>query len=99
LAWPALFDAAALYTASTHAAANNILLPACKKGQDPNVDKCFYFADIDGTDAMGSSGTAKFAHLLLSLWYDVKGTSFGTGWYLDIPRNEVPERNSPRSRS
>lgn len=88
LAWPALFDAAALYTAATHAAANNILLPACKEGQDPNVDKCFQFVDLEansvGESGAETSGTAKFAHLILSLWYDVKGTSFGTDFYFRV---------------
>ena len=88
LAWPALFDAAALYTAATHAAANNILLPACKKGQDPNVDNCFQFADLDansvGESGAETSGSAKFAHIILSLWYDVKGTSFGTDFYFRV---------------
>jgi hypothetical protein len=85
LAWPALFDAAQLYTQSNVAAANNILLPPCGEGQDPYVDKCFKYVDttVDGTDSSGL-GIKNFPFLLVSLWYDVKGTSFGTDFYFRV---------------
>lgn len=83
LAWPALFDSASLYSQSTIAAANNIILPPCAEGQDPNVDKCFKYVDTE-TDETAGLGTQNFAFLLISLWYDVKGTSFGTDFYFRV---------------
>lgn len=82
LAWPALFDAAQLYTQSNIAAANNILLPPCDEGQDPNIDKCFNYVDTESDNTTDQGG--KFPFLLLSLWYDVKGTSFGTDFYFRV---------------
>ena len=85
LAWPALFDAAQLYTQANVAAANNILLPPCEEGQDPYVDKCFKYVDtaVEGEDSSGL-GIKNFPFLLVSLWYDVKGTSFGTDFYFRV---------------
>lgn len=82
LAWPALFDAAQLYTQSNISAANNILLPPCDEGQDPNIDKCFNYVDTESDNTTDQGG--KFPFLLLSLWYDVKGTSFGTDFYFRV---------------
>ena len=84
LAWPALYDAASIYTASNIAAANNILLPACTKDQDPVADKCFKYVDleVDKDDPVNAQGN--FALLMLSLWYDVAGTSFGTDFYFRV---------------
>ena len=84
LAWPALYDAASIYTASTIAASNNILLPACTENQDPVADKCFKYVDleVDKDDPVNAQGN--FALLMLSLWYDVAGTSFGTDFYFRV---------------
>lgn len=82
LAWPALFDAAQLYTQSNISAANNILLPPCKEGQDPYIDKCFNYVDTESANAADEK--SRFPFLLLSLWYDVKGTSFGTDFYFRV---------------
>ncbi len=82
LAWPALFDAAQLYTQSNISAANNILLPPCKEGQDPYIDKCFNYVDTESANAADEKSI--FPFLLLSLWYDVKGTSFGTDFYFRV---------------
>jgi hypothetical protein len=82
LAWPALFDAASLYTQSNVAAANGILLPPCTDEQDPNVDKCYKYVDLDTNS--DSSLLDNSAYLLISLWYDVKGTSFGTDFYFRV---------------
>ena len=83
LAWPALFDAAALYTQSNISAANNVLLPPCEKGQDPTVDKCSNaYVDTEVDNTVDQGGIYPF--LLLSLWYDVKGTSFGTDFYFRV---------------
>jgi len=82
LAWPALFDAAALYTQSNISDANNILLPSCEKGQDPIVDKCAKYVDAEVDSTVDQGGIYPF--LLLSLWYDVKGASFGTDFYFRV---------------
>lgn len=82
IAWPVLYDAASIYTASNIAAANNIILPACGKDQDPIADKCFKYVDLE-TDSTLSAG-GDFALLLISLWYDVAGTSFGTDFYFRV---------------
>ena len=82
LAWPALFDAAQLYTQSNISAANNILLPPCTEGQDPYIDKCFNYVDTESDNTTDKGGI--FPFLLLSLWYEVKGTSFGTDFYFRV---------------
>ena len=81
LAWPVLFDAASIYTASNIAAANNIILPSCAEGQDPIADKCFKYVDLESGD---STVGETWAYLLISLWYDVAGTSFGTDFYFRV---------------
>ena len=81
LAWPALFDAAALYNAGDVAAANNINLPACTPTQDPKTDKCFRYPEfVPGSDDQ----PANWAFLIISLWYDVGGGSFGSDYYFRI---------------
>ena len=82
LAWPVLFDAASLYTQAQVFAANNILLPPCAEGQDPYVDKCYKPVDTETDEA--TSTVSKFPFLILSLWYDVKGTSFGSDFYFRV---------------
>ena len=84
LAWPALYDAASIYTAANIAAANNILLPACTKDQDPIADKCFKYVDLDVDKDDPVNAQGNFALLMLSLWYDVAGTSFGTDFYFRV---------------
>jgi hypothetical protein len=79
LAWPVLFDAASIYTASNIAAANNIILPSCTEGQDPVVDKCFKYVDLEADDKFTTGDN--WALIQVSLWYDVAGTSFGTDFY------------------
>jgi hypothetical protein len=83
IAWPALYDAASLYTQSTIAAANGILLPPCEEGQDPLVNKCTKSVDIGG-DADAVIPGDDFAMLYISLWYNVAGTSFGTDFYFRV---------------
>lgn len=82
LAWPALLDAAALYTQSNISTANDILLPPCEEGQDPNADKCAKYVDIESDNTTDQAGL--YPLLLLSLWYEVKGTSFGTDFYFRV---------------
>jgi hypothetical protein len=82
LAWPALYDAASLYSQSTLSAANGILLPACEEGEDPVVDKCTKYADFESDKDTNPGGD--WALLYLSLWYDVAGTSFGSDFYFRV---------------
>lgn len=81
-AWPVLFDMASLYTQANVASANNILLPACEEGQDPVRDKCHKFVDVETDNTTDQGGLYPF--LLISLWYEVKGTSFGTDFYFRV---------------
>lgn len=82
LAWPALLDAAALYTQSNISTGNDILLPPCEEGQDPNTNKCAKYVDIESDNTTDQAGL--YPLLLLSLWYEVKGTSFGTDFYFRV---------------
>jgi hypothetical protein len=87
LAWPVLFDAASIYTASNIAAANNIILPSCAEGQDPLIDKCARYVDLEADDKFTTGDN--WALIQVSLWYDVAGTSFGTDFYFRVDRFSV----------
>lgn len=94
IAWPALFDAASQWSASNTAQTNNILLPPCGKNEDPVRNKCFRYSSIDSSALISSSGSAgqlsdSFAHIIISLWYDVNGTSFGTDYYFRVNRISI----------
>lgn len=93
-AWPALFDAASMWSASNTAQTNNIILPPCGENQDPVRDKCFPYASIDDKALINSDGTSReltntFAHIIISLWYEVNGTSFGSDYYFRVNRISV----------
>lgn len=93
-AWPALFDAASMWSASNTAQTNNIILPPCGENQDPVRDKCFRYASIDDSAVINSDGTSReltttFAHIIISLWYEVNGTSFGSDYYFRVNRISV----------
>jgi hypothetical protein len=93
-AWPALFDAASMWSASNTAQTNNIILPPCGENQDPVRDKCFRYASIDDSALINSDGTSRelsstFAHIIISLWYEVNGTSFGSDYYFRVNRISV----------
>lgn len=81
LAWPALYDASSLYNVSNIAASNNITLPACTETQDPRVDKCYRYTEFvpDQGDSPGG-----WAFLIISLWYDIGGGSFGSDYYFKV---------------
>lgn len=94
IAWPALFDAASMYSASNTAQTNNVILPACGEGQDPVRDKCFRYASIDDRVLVNSDGTSRelsstFAHIIVSFWYDINGTAFGSDYYFKVNRISV----------
>lgn len=82
IAWPVLYDAASIFTASNIAAANNIIIPACTNEQDPIADKCVKYVDLETDSTLTDGGD--FAFLLISLWYEVAGTSFGTDFYFRV---------------
>ncbi len=87
--WAVLFDTAAAYTASDLAASNYIILPTCKKGQNPATNKCRPDTDLEVFDSerednfrRGALGS--FAHLLIKFYYDVAGVRFGLDTYFRI---------------
>lgn len=93
-AWPALFDAASMWSASNTAQTNNIILPPCGENQDPVKDKCFRYASIDDSALINSDGSSRplqdtFAHIIISFWYEVNGTAFGSDYYFRVNRISV----------
>ena len=90
IAWPALFDASAMWSVSSMTQSNNIIMRQCGEGEDPVVGKCFDYSYIDESGDGGTSTPGEFkqtlAHLLVSLWYDVNGTEFGTDYYFRVSR-------------
>ena len=92
-AWLALFDAASMYTFSSMAEKNNILLPICEDGQDPLVNKCRRSQLIDESGLVSVDGASQvvdsMSHLLISFWYEVNGTRFGTDYYFKVNKISV----------
>lgn len=87
IAWPILYDSGSLYNSNpaAQAAKAGLLLPPCEPGQDPLRDRCSKnFTDIDNLAQPFKAGVDKFPHLLISMWYDVKGTRFGTDFYFRV---------------
>lgn len=86
IAWPLLYDAASLYITNGENTAKSIMFPQCRKGQDPIKDRCRYFPDFDpkAPYTVQTAGTDNYPHLLVSMWYDVKGTKFGTDFYFRV---------------
>lgn len=83
IAWAALFDSAAAYGNVTQAAANHILLPACKEGETSASGKCRPFPEIE--DPLSRrGGLGNFAHILVKLYYDVAGVKFGMDSYFRL---------------
>lgn len=93
LAWPALYDAASVFSLNTTLQSSHVVMPACQEGQDPFRDKCFKFASIDESGIVNSDGSAdsqlSLAHIIVSLWYDVNGTTFGTDYYFRVNRISI----------
>ena len=84
ISWAALFDSAAAYTTQAHAAANYIMLPACGENEDPVSGKCnpFYKEIEDPNLRKGALGD--FAHILVTLYYEVGGVNFGLDTYFRL---------------
>ncbi len=93
VAWAALFDSAAAYSSMSAAAANHIMLPACKDGEDPSSGKCFPFLEIDDP-RLRTGGFGDFAHILIKLWYEVAGTRFGLDTYFRLQSFNIEHGNS-----
>ena len=94
IAWPALFDAASQWSASNTAQTNNILLRPCGEKEDPVVDKCFPYSSVDSSalsspDSQSGELFDTYAHIIISLWYDVNGTAFGTDYYFKVNRISI----------
>jgi hypothetical protein len=83
IAWAALFDSAAVYTNSTQAAWNSIMLPPCGEGENESSGKCRNYPEIDDP-LLRSGGFGDFAHILISFFYDVGGTKFGLDTYFRL---------------
>lgn len=83
IAWAALFDSAAAYTTSQLAAANHILLPLCEENQDPDKHKCRRFGEIEDP-LLRKGGFGDFAHILVKLYYEVAGVTFGLDTYFRL---------------
>jgi hypothetical protein len=95
IAWPVLYDSASLYMdPGKQAAKAGLLLPPCEPGQDEARDKCRKYADIDNAAQPFVSGTDKFPHLLISMWYDVGGTKFGTDFYFRVTSMSITHGSS-----
>lgn len=91
--WAVLFDTAAAYTNQSAAAAKNILLPKCEKGQDPAKDRCFNYIDVvDPGERGGVLG--QFAHLLITLYYEVAGTKFSLETYFRVQGFDIKHGGS-----
>lgn len=91
VSWPAVYDMAALYFGSNVAASNNVLLRSCEENENPRDHKCYRYEDIDTETTYGGGGesgilplASNFAHILISLWYDVGGVNFGTDFYFRL---------------
>jgi hypothetical protein len=83
IAWAALFDSAAVYTNSTQAAWNSIMLPPCGEGENESSGKCRNYPEIDDP-LLRSGGFGDFAHILISFFYDVGGRKFGLDTYFRL---------------
>lgn len=83
VAWAALFDSAAAYTNSSHAAANHILLPACKEGESPESNLCRRFQEIEDP-RLRKSGFGDFAHIVVTYYYEVAGTKVALDTYFRL---------------
>lgn len=91
--WAVLFDTAAAFTNQTNAAAHNILLPKCGAGQDPRKDRCFEYIDVeDPGERKGVLG--QFAHLLITLYYEVAGTKFSLETYFRVQGFDIKHGGS-----
>ena len=91
--WAVLFDTAAAYTAQSAAAAANILLPKCGPGQDPRTDNCFNYIDFEDPGERGGA-LGKFAHLLITYYYEVAGVKFGLDTYFRVQGFDIRHGNS-----
>lgn len=93
IAWPVLYDAASMWSANNILAVNHIMMPPCQEGQDPYVDKCFNYTTINESGLISSDGSTdsrtQLAHILISLWYDVNGTSFGSDYYFRVNKMSI----------
>jgi len=83
VAWAALFDSAAAYTNTSHAAANHIMLPACKEGESPESNLCRRFQEIEDP-RLRKSGFGDFAHILVTYYYEVAGTKVALDTYFRL---------------
>jgi hypothetical protein len=84
IAWPVLYDAASVYTTAYNATAAGILLRPCGKGENPLTSDCYPYVDIDKNDVAPQEVVGDYAHLLISLWYEIGSTVFGSDYYFRV---------------
>jgi hypothetical protein len=83
--WAVLFDTAVAYTNPGLAAAHHIILPVCKEGENPISGKCRPDRDLQLDDpGLRTEEFARFAHLLIVLYYEVGGVKFSLDTYFRV---------------
>jgi hypothetical protein len=93
--WPVLFDTAVAYTNPGLAAANHIILPVCKEGESPVTDKCRPDRDLELDDqGLRTEQFARFAHILIVLYYEVGGVKFSLDTYFRVQNFSITHGNS-----
>lgn len=87
--WAVLFDTAAAYTNQYLASSKGMLLPKCAEGQDPKKDQCSdRYREFDDPEQRGGT-LGQFAHLLVTLYYEVAGTTFSLETFFRVQGFEI----------
>ena len=94
IAWPVLYDAASVYTSAYTGAVAGILMRPCGKGEDPKKSDCYPYVDIDKSTVADQAVSGEYAHILISLWYEVAGTKFGADYYFRVTSMSVRHGSS-----
>ena len=94
IAWPLLWDSASLYLNPENAARTGVLIRPCEANEDPIRDVCRRYTDIDSEGQPYKAGYDRFPHLLISMWYDVKGTRFGTDFFFRVVNMSITHGSS-----
>ncbi len=84
IAWPLLWDSASLYLNPENSAKQGLLIRPCDDNEDPIRDVCRRYPDINSEGQPYKGGYDKYPHLLISMWYDVGGTKFGTDFFFRV---------------
>lgn len=95
IGWPLLYDAASLYQ-KQGISATQIMLPSCGKGEDPIKNKCRNYVDAETENlfSLGGGPVDDYPHILISMWYDVKGTRFGNDYFFRVVNMSINQGSS-----